>query len=224
MGWPSWWHAKAVCGPQFSWAPSFQHLWGARVLRAILFGHVDDIPASYSWLAVFAPSVRCFSYIDNWELVSTDAACLLRANRSILEFARLLDLTIDISKTVAWSTDRGIRRQLRQSNFTVSLSGRDLGAHMVYSRQIRNRSIQLRISDLQDFWRKLRSAFDAYKQKVRVVVTAAWPRIFHGISASVLGLKHFAELRTEFMRAVDASRPQASPYLHMILEVLHLDP
>ena len=178
----------------------------------------------HSWLAAFAPRVRCFSYVDNWELVSTDAECLLRANRSILEFARLLDLTLDTSKTVAWSTDRGIRRQLRQSGFTVSLSGRDLGAHVVYSRQIRNQTIQLRISDLQDFWNKLRGAFGAYKQKVRVVVTAAWPRIFHGISASVLGLKHFAELRTEFMRAVDAARPQASPYLHMILEGLHLDP
>ena len=178
----------------------------------------------HSWLAAFAPRVRCFSYVDNWELVSTDAECLLRANRSILDFARLLDLTLDTSKTVAWSTDRGIRRQLRQSGFTVSLSGRDLGAHVVYSRQIRNQTIQLRISDLQDFWNKLRGAFGAYKQKVRVVVTAAWPRIFHGISASVLGLKHFAELRTEFMRAVDAARPQASPYLHMILEGLHLDP
>ena len=216
MGWFSWWHAEALCGPQFSWAPSLQHLWGARGLRAILLGHVDDKP--------FAPRVRCFSYVDNWELVSTDAECLLRANRSILEFARLLDLTLDTSKTVAWSTDRGIRRQLRQSGFTVSLPGRDLGAHVVYSRQIRNQTIQLRISDLQDFWNKLRGAFGAYKQKVRVVVTAAWPRIFHGISASVLGLKHFAELRTEFMRAVDAARPQASPYLHMILEGLHLDP
>ena len=49
--------------------------------------------------------------------------------------------------------------------------------------------------------KKLRGAFGAYKQKVRVVVLR--PRIFHGISASVLGLKHFAELRTEFMRAVD---------------------
>ena len=59
--------------------------------------------------------------------------------------------------------------------------------------------------------KKLRGAFGAYKQKVRVVVLR--PRIFHGISASVLGLKHFAELRTEFMRAVDFFFPSNASWL-----------
>ena len=53
--------------------------------------------------------------------------------------------------------------------FRVVNATRDLGAHVVYTRQLSNSTLLDRIEGLSDFWVKLKSAVTTYKQKVTLV-------------------------------------------------------
>lgn len=127
------------------------------------------------------------SFVDNWEVLLTDPQAAINALNSALSFARALDLSIDANKTYAWSTDSGARIGLRNAGFRVVSSERDLGAHVVYTKQIRNSTLKCRIQGLADFWAKLKTSGGTHSQRIRVVRTAAWPRALHGISGSFFG-------------------------------------
>ncbi len=116
------------------------------------------------------------------------------------------------------------RVALRADGLQVRLAERDLGAHVVYSRQIRNRTIIDRISALSDFWEKLRCARGTLPQKLRAVRTAAWPRALHGVGAVLVGKKHWQALRSCYMKALKFAKPGANPMVQMLFDGFVSDP
>ena len=178
----------------------------------------------HTWMA--AGSTRCvpISYVDNWELVLNDPSHAVEALARAEEFTRAWDLTLDRQKTCAWGTDRDTRSHLRRNGFVVVSDVKDLGAHLVFSKQLRNHTVLSRISQLDDFWAKLYGARGTLVQKLRAIKTAAWPRALHGISAVQLGLKHFGGLRSSYMKSLRFAKPGANPMLQLLLDGFAMDP
>ena len=180
--------------------------------------------AFHLWLAQTEKWVVPLTYVDNWEAVVADPNAITQVFAATMKFAESLDLTIDAKKTYVWSTCPKVRKQLRDEGFVVKLHCRDLGAHVVYSQQIANQTTIQRLTDLDDFWKKLSHLRAAYPQKMRLVKTVAWPRAFHAISAVVLGKKRFHSLRAKVMQSLGLDKAGANSFLQLFLDSVNTDP
>ena len=109
------------------------------------------------------------TFVDNWEILIKDHAKIDQAFRATVEFAASLDLSIDTKKTFFWSMSASCRQEFRRQGERVNLADRDLGAHVVYGRQVANRTTLDRIADLDDFWVKLKAANGSHAQKLTLV-------------------------------------------------------
>ena len=128
------------------------------------------------------------------------------------------------SKTFAWGSSKASRRILRLDGFCVRHDERDLGAHVVFTRQLRNRTTLHRFQALGEFWEKLKRARGTLQQKVRAVRTAAWPRAMHGVGAVIVGRKHWVRLRSCYMAAMKFAKPGANPMVQLMLDGFGTDP
>ena len=164
------------------------------------------------------------SYVDNWELVLSQPDRVRCALDRALQFAADWDLTIDCSKTFAWGASTESRSVLRSAGLRVRHDERDLGAHVVFTRQLRNRTTLQRFHALGDFWAKLRTARGTLPQKLRAVRTAAWPRAMHGVGAVIVGKKHWQRLRSNYMAAMKFAKPGANPMAQMLFDGFGTDP
>ena len=178
----------------------------------------------HQWLIRANIGAQPLSFVDNWEILLQDPARAEGAFTKAMDFAAALDLRIDVAKTYAWSTNSEARCLLRSQRFKVLGNERDLGAHVVYTKQIRNATIQTRIQGLADFWNKLKLAGGTHIQRLRLIKTAAWPRALHGISGSFLGRKHWESLRSECLKSMNLAKAGVNPPLQFLIEGWTLDP
>ena len=176
------------------------------------------------WLKAGSCMCTPLTYVDNWELLFEDVTFAQRILDRALAFTAQWDLTIDMRKTVAWATTSPFRSELRRNGFQVVGDTRDLGAHLSFTRQLRNSTLLQRIYGLEDFWRKVAVAKGSHMQKVQAVKCAAWPRALHGVSAVIVGKKHWQSLRTSYMKALRHAKPGASPWLQLLLDGFCVDP
>ena len=177
----------------------------------------------HEWVRNANHMAQPLSYVDNWEILCHDHQSLEATWNATLDFALALDLQVDTKKTCVWATSSACRHALKSGGFTVIHDGKDLGAHMVYSRQIRNSSQLSRFRSLLDFWPRLQKATGGFDNKIRVLRTAAWPRALHGVSATLIGRKHFHSLRSNVVKALNLQRPGLNPFVLCHL-VGRLDP
>lgn len=178
----------------------------------------------HCWLRFHLPLAASLSFVGNWEVVTTSPEQIKAAFDRTLEFTRALDLVLDASKSFCWATDSGQRHELRAAGFVVKLDAGDLGAHLTYSRQVRNRSLIERFHNLEDFWLKLSGASGLHEQKMMVIRQAAWPRAMHGIAATIVGRKRFHDLRVCAVRSLGLEKPGANAWLQMHVEKPGSDP
>ena len=183
---------------------------------------VDQI--FHAWMTESNLMCTPISYVDNWEVIVASADSARAALDRAMDFAKQWDLQFDQKKTFAWGTDAAARSRLRQDGFIVKSDVKDLGAHLVFTKQVRNRTVLERIGSLSDFWSKLAVARGTLPQKLRAITSAAWPRALHGVSAVIIGGKHWAALRTAYMRALRVAKPGANPFLQMVLDGFSADP
>lgn len=176
------------------------------------------------WVKEASQLCQPLSYVDNWEVVASSPSQLSTAIDATFELAAQLELVVDKAKSFTWATSTAFRRELRGQGYTVKLDTADLGAHVTYSKQLRNASLVARFHNLQDFWVKLRRSFGSHALKAQVVLRAAWPRAMHGISATGLGRKHFHSLRCAYMEALKLNRPGANAFAQMHSDGFLVDP
>ena len=157
------------------------------------------------------------SFVDNWEVICNSAGEVQKALDRTLDFAASFDISVDKAKTFTWAVRAEDRRILRRQQMQVVHDCRDLGAHVVFSLQIRNSTVTKRFRDLGPFWNKLRFVKAPYDQKVQVIHTAAWPRALHAISGSLVGRKHFHALRCEACRALGFDKPGCNRFVLALL-------
>ena len=179
--------------------------------------------AWHSWIHEAHRLFRPLSYVDNWEIMCSDPTLIRSAFDSTVAFTAALDLKIDRQKTFCWAVAASDRKLLRQEGFVVLNSCRDLGAQMVFSRQIRNATLQDRFDNMPELWVKLRRAKGSYVEKLRIIRTVGWPRALHGVASAYIGRKHFHKLRTGLMHGLALNKPGANAYLQCCLEE-NLDP
>ena len=178
----------------------------------------------HRWMVALHPSIRTLTFVDNWEIILQSADWLEASFEQLGTFVRLLDLELDRKKTFFWSTCKAHRALLRSTGKPAQLTTRDLGAHIAYTKQLSNHYLTPRILALESFWDRLLNACGSHDQKVRIVLTAAWPRAFHACSAAVLGRRFMDGVRTKCLRALKLSKPGASPWLQFALEPDGVDP
>lgn len=176
------------------------------------------------WVKEASQLCQPLSYVDNWEVVAPSPSQLSKAIDATFDLAAQLELVVDKAKSFTWATSPAFRRELRSQGYTVKLDTADLGAHVTYSKQLRNASLVARFRNLQNFWVKLRRSFGSHALKAQVVLRAAWPRAMHGISATGLGRKHFHSLRCAYMEALKLHRPGANAFVQMHSDGFLVDP
>ena len=178
----------------------------------------------HRWMKALHPSIRTLTFVDNWEILVKDEAWLEGAFGRLQTFVDLLDLELDLHKTFYWSTSKEHRARLRLNGCPVKLASKDLGAHVAYTKQLCNQYLTPRILSLDSFWERLFQANGSHSQKVRVVLTAAWPRAFHACSSAILGRRFMDVIRTKCMRALKLLKPGSSSWLQFACEQDGLDP
>ena len=176
------------------------------------------------WLSALEVRVDLRTFVDDWGVMFTDAGSFPRIWASLEEFTSLMDLAIDMSKTRLWSTEADARRVFRESDVTVTLAARNLGAHQNFSRHCHNASLQARLKKMPQIWVRLRASHGPYRYKIMVLHMMAWPRALHGISVVHLGANHFKPLRAGALRALKADRKGANPFLHLASSAVQSDP
>ena len=176
------------------------------------------------WVRAVDMTFKPISYVDNCAVLLESPEAMSKACDAVDKFADMLQIKLDAKKCFTWSADRQGRAALRAQGFRVINATRDLGAHVVYTRQLSNGTLLDRIHGLDDFWTKLGSVSIAYKQKVLLVTRVAWPRALHAVSAAVVGKKRFEALRTAVMQSLGQQKPGANPDVQCCLEGLSFDP
>ena len=175
------------------------------------------------WIQAGNSLARPMSFVDNWEVLCSSPDAVIASLDATIQYAKLLDLQVDEKKTCAWASQGPDRQALRAAGLSVVHDIRDLGAHLVYSRQIRNATQKQRFNSMEDFWVRLRKAPGSFQAKVRVIRTAGWPRALHGIAACVVGKKHFHRLRTGMVKGLAMNKPGLNAFVFSQV-VGNLDP
>lgn len=177
------------------------------------------------WMQRKQPETRVWSFVDNWELTTKFAHQTVESFQNLQQITELLDLQLDPQKTVIWATGAQCRKWLREQGHDVSMWAKDLGAHVQYSRQVTNSSIQTKISKFLERWGDFSRSPATYSQKIKAIKAVCWPNTLHGISSVHLGRDHFDSLRTAAMRSLHETSWGASPILHLsLVEQPMLDP
>ena len=171
----------------------------------------------HEWVHDSCQMCKPMSFVDNWEVLCNSAESVKQAFQKTLEFTRALDISVDAQKTFTWAVQAQDRKLLRQDNFNVVHDIRDLGAHAVFSLQIRNATVLGRFKDLDQFWDKLHFVKSSFANKVRLIKTAGWPRALHAISGSLVGKKHFHDLRCKACRALGFDKPGCNRFVLALL-------
>ena len=178
----------------------------------------------HRWMLACNSMFRPVSYVDNWAVLLHQVDYMRQATDAVDHFASLLKIQLDTKKSFTWCTSVEGRKKLRAQGFAVLLSTRELGAHVVYSRQLANKTALDRFRCLSDFWSKLACSTCGFRQKITLIQRVAWPRAMHAISSVVVGKRHFEALRTSAMQALQLQKPGANPFLELGLEGLCCDP
>ena len=165
----------------------------------------------HSWIKVQSPSVQSFSYVDNWDLTTLCPDLAISQLQLVLDFASLVDLTIDRKKTYGWSTSSEVRGQFRRCGIPVRGAARDLGAHVAYDKKYTNSTVKERLDALEDFWVALKRSPAPYRLKLHAVRTVAWPRGLHAVSSTPIGQSVWGSLRSTTVQATLGKKAGVNP-------------
>ena len=176
------------------------------------------------WMRVQAPQIRCLTYVDDWQTLTTDPSFAVRQLELLEQFAGMLDLSVDKRKTFGWATCPETRRTLRDGGITVLHHARELGGHFGISRQYTNCTLLQRISALDSFWVKLRASKARLPAKVYMLRAVAWPRGLHAVSSAPVGNQTWINLRRQALKALGWQRPGVNPAVFLGLAERDVDP
>lgn len=170
---------------------------------------LDDL--LHRFLHCMSPAVRVFSFVDNWDFLTWDPACAVRQLDLLLDFTSKVDLTVDRKKTFGWSTDPSVRKAMRQQNIPVLHHAKDLGAHVAFSRQRTNRTLQDRLDSLEALWPQIKNSRASYAQKVRLLRTVAWPRGLFAVASAPVSNGVWLKHRRKAVQALGADKAGVNP-------------
>ena len=201
---------KSMLGPLHSSTTGFAEGDGMSVVGMVAVDVLLDC-----WLAAQNPLACTLTYVDDWQVVTSDSTRIGALLDTLIQFTSLMDLEIDRAKTYVWSLCPQSRASLRQSQLNVAQCGRSLGAHVQLSRKHTNMTLTQRFQTLKHMWPKLRASPSPYNMKVKAIRISAWPRALHGVSSTTVSLQALRGLRTAALRSLGMDAAGASPLIHL---------
>lgn len=179
----------------------------------------------HAWMKFHFPLCQPLSYVDDWQILVASPEFIQPVFACLESFVDAMDLFLDEKKTKTWSVSGLGRHMIRQQGFGMIAYGRNLGAHVQYTRQHTNKVLMERTSSLGPLWNKLKLSCCSYALKVRALTCAAWPRGLHGVEATTLSLSAFHQLRTGAMKGLRVEGSGANAHVHMgLIESPNVDP
>lgn len=169
----------------------------------------------HAWFRHYLPLARPLTYVDDWQVVTTDSAQIGSIMDHLLCLAEKFDLLLDNKKTYSWSISASGRTYARSCGFRVVANTRNLGAHVQYTRQHTNSAQMERILALQPLWPRLRVSASSYSNKLRAILMAAWPRGLHAIAATTVSSQCFQSLRSGALRGLNVDGAGCNAQLHL---------
>jgi hypothetical protein len=183
---------------------------------------------AHRWMRFKHPLTQLWSFVDNLEVTSPNATQAKVALDALLDFMKVLDVQVDLSKTYVWSSTRSGRREMRHDEdqpFQIMFQARDLGGHMGYTLQHTNRTLTSRLEKMPELWNLLARSLAPYHQKLRALTAKAWPLALHGIQGVSLGEHHYTSLRTGATRGLKVHKSGMNPMVHLgLVEHPRFDP
>ena len=177
------------------------------------------------WTTKFFPLCQPITYVDDWQLLCCQPDALDQVHQVLQNFAGQVDLLLDLKKTYAWCISAKGRATLRAKGLRLEANGRNLGAHVQFTRAHANQVLTERINSVTELWGRLRRSHGAYAHKVSAVRVAAWPKALHAVASTTLGSSWFQQLRAGAMRGLSADVAGANAHVHLgMVEAPDLDP
>ena len=93
------------------------------------------------WMRVFFPLCQPLSYVDDWQILVPHPDSIQPVFACLDRLVDALDLLLDPKKTCAWSICPDGRTTMREHGFTLVAYGRNLGAHVQFTRQHTNKTL-----------------------------------------------------------------------------------
>ena len=165
----------------------------------------------------YAPNCRSFSFVDNYDLVSSAMSDLFQGASTLKSYMSIWHLALDDSKTFFWSVLARDRDLLRSSGLSVRLQASDLGGAMTYCRRTSAGAQLTRLRALQPHWLALRRSPMLLGQKQQLIYVALWPRALHAIGISLLSPTHLQTLRTQACKALGWTSAGSQPIVRLSL-------
>ena len=179
----------------------------------------------HHWVSKQCPMAEPLSYVDDWQVLTTDTAQVPAILTSLNSFTNEVDLLLDQNKTFSWSTGVQSRKQLRSQQVPIRTQARGLGAQMQFTRQHRSQVVLERMQELAPLWQRLKQSLSPYFLKVRVLSRAAWPKGLHAVGATHLGPSRFSVIRAGAMRGIEANGSGCNAWVHLgMIETPDADP
>ena len=170
---------------------------------------------AHSWIQHKCTSSTLWSYVDNLEVTCEDAITTISCLEELNRFTEVLDVEIDQEKTYVWSVDPTDRALFRVNHFQTKGYARDL--HVQYNRCATNSTITKKLEKLGALWGRLARSTAPYSQKIKAILSKAWPLSLHAISSAHLGDEHFDKMRTGAIQGIKCQRAGMSPRIHLSL-------
>jgi hypothetical protein len=116
-------------------------------------------------MGAYSPSVRALSFVDYLSLLTTVPGLLATGLACVIEFFRLWNMAIDVSKSYCWALNQRQRQQLTILPFQKVESAMELGGALSFTRKRFTGLQQKRISKLPGKWQRLRTSRAPMRQK-----------------------------------------------------------
>lgn len=168
----------------------------------------------HTYQQVSAPSVHLWSYVDNWDLLSSDVPALVDSIRRVDAFSQLLDIAVNKDKTVVWAVQPSSRKELRQEQ-VVTHNYRELGGHLQTTKKRTNSTLRHKCEDLPEVWRKLRRSPAPRAIKHRVLRCKAWPSALHSSPIVAVSDTILNTMRAGAVRALGLSKGGTDSHLYL---------
>ena len=169
------------------------------------------------YLSYRHPSSEMQTYVDNIEILDSDASGVIDAFTSLKDFCSLLDSEVDEKKTYMWSTSSHSRKELASTDHNVEYSARDLGGHMQYSAYKTNVTVRSKCEALQELWPKLNRSPAPREHKLRALAAVAWAGALHGCATVHMNGTIYERMRAGAMQAIYKTRGGANPHIQFAL-------
>ena len=169
----------------------------------------------HKYMSLRSPSIAMMSYVDNWEMNAEEVEDVIDGMQHLEQFCTMWDLQLDQTKTIYWSINASARHMLRQAEFKVINSCRDLGGHLQFTKQKTNKTLAEKCASIRKLWPRLHQCRSPLRHKFKVLRCKAWPRVLHSCPAVHVNSHILTSLRRGAMQGLGLHKPGANPMIQL---------